>query len=193
MFNTTVGRLVLTACVAGLIAAAIGGVSLARAGGTNHGRTIRVTEVDTGGKFISITHTANGGPGDEFIFSANLRHAGHKVGTLDAMCTLMLHNKLQCQGTFKLLGGTITGTALLPANEPTAAPITSPSPAAQAPSMERPVRSSARRSTTTSAGTSSASTNRQVGSGPPPDHAARAAGLIPSCHETSRSLPVSTS
>jgi alpha-galactosidase len=118
MFNTTVGRLVLTACVAGLIAAAIGGVSLARAGGTNHGRTIRVTEVDTGGKFISITHTANGGPGDEFIFSANLRHAGHKVGTLDAMCTLMLHNKLQCQGTFKLLGGTITGTALLPANEP---------------------------------------------------------------------------
>ena len=28
MFNTTVGRLVLTACVAGLIAAAIGGVSL---------------------------------------------------------------------------------------------------------------------------------------------------------------------
>src|SRR6478752_5407443 len=109
MFNTTVGRLVLTACVAGLIAAAIGGVSLARAGGTNHGRTIRVTEVDNGGKFISITHTANGGPGDEFIFSANLRHAGHKVGTLDAMCTLMLHNKLQCQGTFKLLGGTITG------------------------------------------------------------------------------------
>ena len=89
MFNTTVGRLVLTACVAGLIAAAIGGVSLARAGGTNHGRTIRVTEVDNGGKFINITHTANGGPGDEFIFSANLRHAGHKVGTLDAMCTLM--------------------------------------------------------------------------------------------------------
>ena len=77
MFNTTVGRLVLTACVAGLIAAAIGGVSLARAGGTNHGRTIRVTEVDNGGKFINITHTANGGPGDEFIFSANLRHAGH--------------------------------------------------------------------------------------------------------------------
>jgi hypothetical protein len=118
MFNTTVGRLVLTACVAGLIAAAIGGVSLARAGGTNHGRTIRVTEIDTGGKFISITHTEKGGPGDEFIFSANLRHAGHKVGTLDAMCTLMLHGKLLCQGTFKLLGGTITGTALLPANEP---------------------------------------------------------------------------
>ena len=46
MFNTTVGRLVLTACVAGLIAAAIGGVSLARAGGTNQGRTIRLTEVD---------------------------------------------------------------------------------------------------------------------------------------------------
>jgi len=117
MFNTTVGRLVLTACVAGLIAAAIGGVSLARAGGSNHGRTIRVTEVDSGGKFISITHTENGGPGDEFIFSANLRKHGHKVGTLDAICTLMLHGKLQCEGTFKLMGGTITGTALLPANE----------------------------------------------------------------------------
>ncbi|HEV8451693.1 MAG TPA: hypothetical protein VGQ45_09685 [Gaiellales bacterium] len=118
MFNTTVGRLVLTACVAGLIAAAIGGVSLARAGGTNHGRTIRVTEVDTGGKFISITHTEKGAAGDEFIFSANLRHHGNKVGTLNAQCTLMLHGKLQCEGTFKLLGGTITGTALLPNNEP---------------------------------------------------------------------------
>ena len=160
MFNTTVGRLVLTACAAGLIAAAIGGVSLARAGGTNHGRTIRVTEVDNGAKFISITHTAKGGPGDEFIFSANLRHAGHKVGTLDAMCTLMLHGKLQCEGTFKLLGGTITGTALVPTNEPTAAPTTSPSPAVQARSGERPVRSTARRSTTTSTGTSSTSTGR---------------------------------
>lgn len=118
MFNTTVGRLVLTACVAGLIAAAIGGVSLARAGGTNHGRTIRVTEVDTGGKFISITHTEQGATGDEFIFSANLRRHGDKVGTLNAQCTLMLHNKLQCEGTFKLLGGTITGTALLRNNEP---------------------------------------------------------------------------
>ena len=118
MFNTTVGRLVLTACVAGLIAAAIGGVSLARAGGTNHGRTIRVTEIDSGGKFISISHTQQGGPGDEFIFSANLRSHGHKVGTLDAMCTLILHGKLQCQGTFKLLGGTLSASALLPANEP---------------------------------------------------------------------------
>src|SRR3954454_16100059 len=117
-FNTTVGRLVLTACVAGLIAAAIGGVSLARAGGTNHGRTIRVTEVDSGGKFISITHTQKGGPGDEFIFSANLRKHGHKVGTLNAKCTLMLHGKLQCEGTFKLLGGTLSASALVPANEP---------------------------------------------------------------------------
>ena len=63
MFNTTVGRLVLTACVAGLIAAAIGGVSLARAGGTNQGRTIRLTEVDSGGKFIDISHTRTVAPG----------------------------------------------------------------------------------------------------------------------------------
>jgi hypothetical protein len=97
MFNTTVGRLVLTACVAGLIAAAIGGVSLARAGSTDQGRTIRLTEVDSGGKFISISHTEKGAPGDEFIFSANLRRHGHKVGTLNAMCTLMLRGKLQCQ------------------------------------------------------------------------------------------------
>ena len=41
------------------------------------------------------------------------------MGTLNAMCTLMLHGKLQCQGTFKLLGGTITGSALIPNNEPT--------------------------------------------------------------------------
>jgi len=118
MFNTTVGRLVLTACVAGLIAAAIGGVSLARAGSSSQGRTIRVTEVDSGGKFISISHTEKGAPGDEFIFSANLRQHGHKVGTLNAICTLMLHSKLQCQGTFKLFGGTISGSALLPANQP---------------------------------------------------------------------------
>jgi hypothetical protein len=35
------------------------------------------------------------------------------------MCTLMLHGKLQCEGTFKLMGGTITGTALLPADDST--------------------------------------------------------------------------
>ena len=118
MFNTTVGRLVLTACVAGLIAAAIGGVSLARAGGTNQGRTIRLTEVDSGGKFIEHQPHAERRPRGRVHIQREPPQAGHKVGTLNAMCTLMLHGKLQCEGTFKLLGGTITGTALLPNNEP---------------------------------------------------------------------------
>ena len=118
MFNNATGRIVLAACLAGLIAAAIGGVSLARAGDSNHGRTIRVTEIDSGGKFIDISHTKNGAPGDEFVFSANLRSHGTRVGSLNAICTLMLHQKLQCEGTFTLPGGTITGSALLPSNEP---------------------------------------------------------------------------
>jgi hypothetical protein len=79
--------------VAGLIAAAVGGVSLARAGGTNHGRTIRLTEVDSGGKFISISHTQNGAAGDEFIFSANLRQHGRHDHRLRAAACQRAHRQ----------------------------------------------------------------------------------------------------
>jgi hypothetical protein len=111
MFNNTARRVLLCACVAGLIAAVIGGVSMARAGGTNHHRTFTLREVSTGGKFISITHSKNGAPGDMFIFSANLKRHGTRVGDLNAKCTLMLHNHLVCDGVFRLPGGTLTGEA----------------------------------------------------------------------------------
>lgn len=117
MFNNTARRVLLTAGVAGLVAAAIGGMSLAHAGGTNHHRTFTLREVDTGGKYISITHSKNGAPGDEFIFSANLKRHGKKVGDLNAKCTLVLHNKLICEGVFRLPGGTLTAQTLLPSQD----------------------------------------------------------------------------
>jgi hypothetical protein len=116
MFNNTVRRVLLTAGLAGLVAAAIGGMSLAHAGGTNHHRTFTLREVSTGGKFVDITHTKNGAPGDEFIFSADLKHGGKKVGDLNAKCTLVLHHKLICEGVFRLPGGTLTAQTLLPSD-----------------------------------------------------------------------------
>ena len=53
--NRSLGRVLMTAMVAGLVAAAIGGVSLARAGSGD--RTMTLTEVDTGARFVNITHT----------------------------------------------------------------------------------------------------------------------------------------
>jgi hypothetical protein len=110
-------RAVTTAVVAAIVAMAIGAVSYARAGGnesSNH--TFAVKEVDTAFKFVSISHTKNGAPGDEFIFHARLFSGGKQVGTLDVECTLVLNNKTQCAGTFVLPGGTLSGSALTPAN-----------------------------------------------------------------------------
>ena len=106
-------RVLMTAVVAGVVAAAIGGVSRAHAGGSPGDHTMTLTETQTASKFISITHTQNGGPGDEFTFhSVVTNHDGARVGSLDVLCVVLLNQRLQCQGTYTLPGGTISGTAL---------------------------------------------------------------------------------
>jgi hypothetical protein len=114
----TLRRVVMTAVAASAVALAIGGVSIARAGGhhaTNH--TFTLTETDTSFHFVNISHTKNGRPGDEFIFHGRLSAAGAPhVGGIDVVCTLVSGGKSQCMGTFTLPGGTVTGTALVPTN-----------------------------------------------------------------------------
>lgn len=109
-WNGALRRGLMTAAVAAVVAAAVGGVSLARAGSSGD-RTLRVTEVQTGSAFVNISHSQQGAPGDEFIFHAKLRKAGNRVGSLDAKCTLMLHHLLQCEGTAHLRGGTLALSA----------------------------------------------------------------------------------
>jgi hypothetical protein len=111
--NGTVRRVLMTAVVGGCAAAVIGGVSLAHAGGSSSDRTLRLTEIQTAGKFVSISHIQRGAPGDEFMFHSKLmNNAGDRVGSLDVFCVLVMGGKLQCQGTFRLPGGTISGSAL---------------------------------------------------------------------------------
>jgi hypothetical protein len=119
MFQTpTLRRVVMTAVAASAVALAIGGVSIARAGGrhaTDH--TFTLTETDTNFHFVSISHTQNGRPGDEFIFHGKLTGAdATTVGTIDVVCTLVFGGHSQCLGTFTLSGGTVTGSALVPTN-----------------------------------------------------------------------------
>jgi len=114
----TLRRLTLTAVAASAVAMAIGGVSIARAGGhhaSDHMMTLK--EVQTASTFVNISHSQNGKPGDEAIFKSKLfSHDGHEVGTLDVVCTLVFGGKVECTGTFTLPGGTVTGTALVPSN-----------------------------------------------------------------------------
>ncbi len=109
-WNGALRRGLMTAAVAAVVAAVVGGVSLARAGSSGD-RTLRVTEVQTGSAFVNISHSQKGAPGDEFIFHAKLRKHGNTIGTLDAKCTLMLQNQLQCEGTAHLPGGTLALSA----------------------------------------------------------------------------------
>ncbi|HEY0389708.1 MAG TPA: hypothetical protein VGC71_14805 [Gaiellales bacterium] len=118
LIQGTVRRIALTAVVVALIAAAVGGVSLARAGGSGGPERLVFNEIDTGAKFVNISHTKNGAPGDEFIFSAKLVNRQHvRIGRLDAKCTLVLHGNLLCEGAIKLRGGTITLQAVIRADE----------------------------------------------------------------------------
>jgi hypothetical protein len=115
----TTRRIVIMAIACAVLAAAIGGVSLARAGGSTGPQTLVFTEVDTGGKFISISHTQNGATGDEFIFSAKLVNGQNmRIGSLDAKCTLALHGRLLCDGVMRLHGGTVTLQGSIRADEP---------------------------------------------------------------------------
>jgi hypothetical protein len=119
LIHGTTRRILVMAIAAACLAAAIGGVSFARAGGSSGPQTLVFTEVDTGGKFINISHTQNGAPGDEFIFSGKLINSQNmRIGTLDAKCTLALHGRLLCEGTMRLRGGYVTLSGTVGANEP---------------------------------------------------------------------------
>ena len=120
--NRTLGRLLVTALVAGVVAAALGGVSLARAGSGDP--TLTLTEVQTGATFVDISHTQQGAPGDEVIIRSALKDAGgSRIGFSSIVCQLVLGGKLQCAGVYHLPGGTLTGTALVPADESSTAPV----------------------------------------------------------------------
>ncbi|HEU0194564.1 MAG TPA: hypothetical protein VGF59_05745 [Bryobacteraceae bacterium] len=115
-------RPALTSLAVAAVAMAIGGISLAHAGGHSAGQhRITLKEVQTGQAFVDISHTKNGKPGDGFIFHSRLfNRGGTQVGTLDVQCTLMLSHHAQCLGTVTLPGGTLSVTALSPTgNAPT--------------------------------------------------------------------------
>jgi len=114
----TARRVVVMAVAAAVLAAIVGGVSLARAGGSTGPQTLVFNEIDTGGKFINISHTQNGAPGDEFVFSAKLVNGQNmRIGSLNAKCTLVLHQRLLCDGVMRFRGGTLTLEGLVGANE----------------------------------------------------------------------------
>jgi hypothetical protein len=120
--NRTLGRVLVTAAVAGVVAAAIGGVSLARAGSGD--RTMTLTEVDAGARFVSITHTAGGGPGDQVILHRVVKNAaGDRIGSLSVVCEVVLRQQLLCSGIYRLPGGTISGVALSPQSQDSTAPV----------------------------------------------------------------------
>jgi hypothetical protein len=120
--NRTLGRVLLTAAVAGVVAAAIGGVSLARAGSGD--QTMTLKEVDVGARFVNITHTAQGGPGDQVILRRVVKNAaGDRIGSLSVVCEVVLGQKLLCNGIYSLPGGTISGVALSPQDENSTAPV----------------------------------------------------------------------
>src|SRR5689334_5079583 len=114
--NRTTARVLVTALVAGAAAAVLGGASLAHAGGG--GRTLTLTEVQTGATFVSISHTPQGAPGDEAIFRSTVKDAqGRRIGSSSIVCQIVLGKQLLCSGVYRLPGGTLTGTALAPASE----------------------------------------------------------------------------
>ena len=106
-------RVLLTAAVAGVVAAAFGAVSLARAGGSSHNHVFTLTEVQQKGTFVSVSGNPQGAPGDEFIFHAALKRDGKKVGTIDAYCVLTVSPDVQCTGTFKFADGSLAASALI--------------------------------------------------------------------------------
>jgi hypothetical protein len=112
----TLRRVVMTAVAASAVALAIGGVSIAAAGGkhaTNYTFTLKESQDQSA--FVSISHTKNGKPGDEFLFHANFwSSSGHRVATANVVCTLVFNGHANCVGTAVLPGGTLAVSALSP-------------------------------------------------------------------------------
>jgi hypothetical protein len=122
--NRTTTRVLATALVAGVVAAAVGGASLARAGAAGGDRTLTLTEVQTNATFVNISHSPQGAPGDQAIFRSAVKNAeGRRIGWSSVVCEIVFGKQLQCNGVYRLPGGTLTGTALVPASESSTAPV----------------------------------------------------------------------
>ena len=73
---------------------------------------------------MNITHTPQGGPGDQIVLHRVVKNAaGDRVGTLNVVCEVVLDHKLLCNGIYRLPGGTITGTAQDIQSESSTAPV----------------------------------------------------------------------
>ncbi|MGN6377410.1 MAG: hypothetical protein ACTHNU_00510 [Gaiellales bacterium] len=120
--NSTAARVIASALAAGLVAMAVGGISLARAGGSD--RTMTITEKQVNATFVSISHTQQGAPGDQAIFrSVVMNSRGQRIGSSSIVCEIVFGGKLQCSGVYVLPGGTLTGTALVPQSQASSAPV----------------------------------------------------------------------
>jgi hypothetical protein len=103
-------RLLMTALVAALVGGVIGGLSLASASTARdrHVRQIRVLEIQT--RQTSVDLGKKGfSPGDEFMFTSLLKSLDGKrvVGHTSVVCTAVLQNMADCNGTGWLPGGTV--------------------------------------------------------------------------------------
>ena len=102
-------RAMLTAGVAGIVAVAIGGVSLATAGGKED-TSLRLIEVRTSVTAIDLP-PAGGSIGDQFVLGGRLRNATNTttVGHSNDVCTVLSASgaPLQCAGVITLKAGTI--------------------------------------------------------------------------------------
>jgi hypothetical protein len=109
-------RLLLTACVGGLAAAAIGGVSYAHASRSPAPHQVLVLkEVDVQQASVNISHTKHGAPGNASIIKFNLlNEEGHQVGWGEVHCTQLIGPQSQCQATARLAGGDLTIAGLNP-------------------------------------------------------------------------------
>jgi hypothetical protein len=108
-------------------AAAVGAIALLPGAGSaqqgDTGQTIKLVESGNGPfKFIDnppkVTRKRGPSAGDSFIFANKLTDSsGKPAGTLTATCEVTPSvNSLLCTGVFKLVNGTITGTALTTEN-----------------------------------------------------------------------------
>ena len=113
-------KMAFAASAVAIVAVVLGGVVAATASSDlSSPRTITVMEKDTQSHFVDVG--ASGlNLGDSFVFSGVLRHAGKRVGHDGAECTLVHAHpaKWQCEATYKLPGGEITGQVLVHFTKP---------------------------------------------------------------------------
>jgi allene oxide cyclase len=109
-----------TALVAALVGGVIGGLSLASASASRdrHVRTMTLIEVSTGQQIVDLGKKGFS-LGGELMFTSRLQTLGGKrVGHTSVVCIAVLGEKIDCNGTGWLPGGTVRVGATL-ADTPT--------------------------------------------------------------------------